>query len=386
MKRFILIFSVFFLLSGTVLFPQTQEKRQRIRTVVIDPGHGGHDPGAVGQRYKEKDIALAIALKFGSYIEEHMPDVKVVYTRRTDVFVELHRRAQIANENKADIFISIHCNAARNRQAHGSETFVMGVHRSQENLEVAKKENAVILLEADYSEAYEGFDPNSPESNIIFSLFQNVHLDQSLLLASKVQNQFRDRVGRVDRGVKQAGFWVLYKVAATGVLIEVGFISNQQEEEFLGSEQGQTYIASAIYRAFREYKERIEGQTYTNAASLDDIVPANTQTQQNTTTQQTPPPVSTDTVRHNVRFRVQFAASSVNKPLNAPEFSSLSDVRVYFQNGLYRYTSGNFSNIEEAVRWQVDVQNKGFKDAFVVAFENEQRISREDALNLIKNN
>ncbi|MDD3876895.1 MAG: N-acetylmuramoyl-L-alanine amidase [Bacteroidales bacterium] len=381
MKRFILIFSVIFIASVVVVFSQSTDKKQRIRTVVIDAGHGGHDPGAVGSKYKEKDIALAIALKFGGYIEQNMPDIKVAYTRKTDEFIELHRRAQIANQSKADLFISIHCNAARNRQAYGAETFVMGIHRSQENLEVAKLENAVILLEDNVNDVYEGFDPNSPESNIIFSLFQNIHLDQSLLFARKVQDQFRERVGREDRGVKQAGFWVLYKAAATGILIETGFVSNPEEEEFLGSEQGQAFMASAIFRAFKEYKERIEGQSFTNSSSQNGI--DTVQTHEEVVIENNS---QIDTSQNNIRFRVQFAASSTNKPLNSSEFSGLSVVKVYFQNGLYRYTSGNFITIEEAQKWQVDLQNKGFRDAFIVAFQNEQRISREDALRLIKNN
>ncbi len=381
MKRYILAFSVIIplLLSGAQ--SDSSVRKQRIRTVVIDPGHGGHDPGAVGTKYKEKDIVLSIGLKLGRYIEENMPDVKVIYTRTTDEFVGLNKRAQIANENKADVFISIHCNAARNRLAKGAETFVMGVHRTQENLEVAKKENAVILLEDDYEEIYGGFDPSSPESNIIFSLYQNIYLDQSLLLASQVQNQFRDRVGRIDRGVKQAGFWVLYKVAATGILVEAGFLSNPQEEAFLGSEQGQIYIASAIYRAFRDYKEQVEGERYT---SQQPIIAEINESETVTT------PHKDDTISqkadNDIRFRVQFAASSTKRSLNDPDFAGLTNLNIYFLDGLYRYTSGDFDSLEKAAKWQREVQEKGYKDAFVVAFFNGKRISQKEAIELIKKN
>lgn len=379
MKRIAVLFSVLLLTVICMAQSEPRQRQQRVRTVVIDPGHGGHDPGAVGRIYKEKDIALSIGLKLGGYIEGYLPDVNVVYTRTTDVFVPLHRRAQIANENKADVFISIHCNAARNRQAYGAETFVMGIHRSQENLEVAIKENAVILLEDDYDEIYDGFDPNSPESNIIFSLYQNVYLDQSLLIAKKVQDQFRERVGRNDRGVKQAGFWVLYKVAATGILVEAGFLSNEEEEKFLGSEAGQTYIASAIFRAFRDYKYKIEGESYDAPVIQPDIVAE-------TIVEDIKENDETETLENYISFRVQFSASSTRKPTNDPEFSALDNVKIYYLNGLYRYTTGDFNSLEDAAKWQVKVQSKGFNDAFVVAFHNDKRISREEALRLIKNN
>ena len=236
-------------------------KNIKLKKVVIDAGHGGDDPGAVGKKSKEKDNALSIALKLGKCIKDNLPEVQVIYTRSTDKFVELYKRARIANEEKADLFISIHCNSTKKPESTGTETWVMGLHKSQANLEVAKKENSTILLENDYSQQYDGFDPNSPEANIIFSLYQNVYLDQSLILASKIQNQFTNKVGRVNRGVKQAGFLVLYKTTMPGVLVETGFISNPAEEEYLISEKGQTQIASAIFRAVREYKNELEGNS-----------------------------------------------------------------------------------------------------------------------------
>ena len=229
--------------------------------VVIDAGHGGRDPGAVGSSSREKDIVLAIALKTGDYIKQNMNGVKVIYTREKDEFIDLDKRAEIANKNHADLFISIHTNAVPkgvSRNVAGSETYVLGNDKENQNLSVVMKENAVILLEENYTTKYEGYDPNSPESFIIFSLMQNIYLKQSLEFATSVQNQLRERVGRTDRGVKQGGFLVLWMTTMPSVLIETGFISNLAEEKFLTSAQGQDYIASAIFRAFREYKGNID--------------------------------------------------------------------------------------------------------------------------------
>lgn len=229
----------------------------KIRTVVIDAGHGGKDPGTIGKFLKEKDVVLKIALKVGEYIEQNVPDVKVIYTRKTDRFIELTERANIANKHKADLFISIHANAISNPRIYGTETWVMGLHKSEENLAVAQRENSVILYEDNYQEQYEGFD-NSPESYIMFSLMQNAYLESSLRFADKIEKQFKHRAGRHSRGVKQAGFVVLYKTATPSVLVEAGFLSNETEEKFLGTDSGQNLIASGIYRAFKEYKSEIE--------------------------------------------------------------------------------------------------------------------------------
>ena len=233
--------------------------------MVIDPGHGGKDPGALGKHVKEKDVVLAVGLKLGKYIEENFKDVQVIYTRKTDVFIPLHERADIANKNKADLFISIHANSLPGSSATGTETFVMGEYKNSSNLEVAKKENAVITLEDDYSTRYEGFDPNSNDSYIIFSLLQKTYLYQSLEFAGFVQDQFRERVQRIDRGVKMAGFIVLWKTTMPSVLVETGFLTSSKEESFLGSDQGQDYIASAIFRAFKAYKQKIENNSHFEA-------------------------------------------------------------------------------------------------------------------------
>jgi len=230
----------------------------KIKTVVIDAGHGGHDAGCLGTHSKEKEVTLAIALKLGKYFEDNYPNIKVVYTRKTDEFVDLFERANIANRAKADLFISLHCNSSANKAAFGSETYAMGLHVSEANLNVAKRENSVILLEDNYEKNYDGFDPKSTEAYIIFSLYQNVNIDKSLFLASKVQDQFTTKLKRYNRGVKQAGFIVLYKTNMPSVLIESGFLSNKNEEEFLTSEDGQENIAKSIYLAFKAYKEELE--------------------------------------------------------------------------------------------------------------------------------
>lgn len=225
---------------------------------MIDAGHGGKDTGTIGKKAKEKDVALRIALLLGGYIEKNLPGVKVIYTRKDDRFLELEERAAIANKARADLFICIHANANKNSKAHGTETYVMGLHKDEGNLEVAMRENSVILQEDNHEERYEGFDPKSTESYILMSISQSAYLEGSLSFAGKVESQFKGRAGRVSRGVKQAGFWVLWRTTMPSVLIETGFLSNGDEEQFLASENGQELIASGIYRAFKEYKAEVE--------------------------------------------------------------------------------------------------------------------------------
>ena len=255
-----------FLFLALVLIPflgigQNAETPYRIKTIVIDAGHGGKDPGNLGTgRYKaqEKDIALEVALLVGGYIVKQFPEIKVLYTRSTDVFIGLDQRAEMANEAKADLFLSIHCNAFPNPNSNGVETFVLGLHRNKENLQVAMKENSAIFLEDDYKTKYEGFDPNSAESIIALTIMQSAYLQQSLTISSYVQNQFKNRVGRKDRGVKQAGFLVLRKTTMPSILVELGFLTHAPEEDFLNSENGKSYMSSAIFRGFKEYKEMVE--------------------------------------------------------------------------------------------------------------------------------
>ena len=258
-QRKIFCFGALILLFLLPLYSYAQ-KGEKIQTIVIDAGHGGKDTGALGAVTNEKDINLSVALKFGKYIQENLPDVKVIYTRSTDKFVELSERADIANRNNADVFISIHCNSTEGTTTvQGAETYVMGESKNEKNLEVAKKENAAILLE-DNTDAYDNFDPNSTEAYIIFSLTQSLYQNQSLKLADKVQRQFSGRAKRNDRGVQQAGFLVLWKTSMPSILVELGFINNANEEQFLNSERGQNLMALALYRAFEEYKREFEAE------------------------------------------------------------------------------------------------------------------------------
>jgi N-acetylmuramoyl-L-alanine amidase len=234
------------------------QKNFKLRTVVIDAGHGGKDPGTLGKFTREKDIVLKIALKTGNYIEQNLSGVKVLYTRENDRYVDFQARADVANKNKADLFISIHANSIVGANAFGTETFIMGLHKDNSNFEVAKRENSVILMDENYKEKYEGFDPNSPESYILFSLNQSAYQQNSLKFAQKVEDQFKNRVGRSSRGVKQAGFLVLWMTTTPSVLIETGFLSNSKEEAFLATDEGQNLMASGIYRAFKDYKTEIE--------------------------------------------------------------------------------------------------------------------------------
>ena len=382
------------------------QRGEKITTVVIDAGHGGKDPGALGAISKEKDITLTVALLVGNYIKKNCPDVKVVYTRERDVFVTLNERAAIANRNNADVFISIHCNSAGSKgaSATGAETFVLGEHKNAANLEVAKKENSAILYEEDADEQYGNFDLNSPEAYIALSLFQSEYLNQSLQLAANMQEQFSKRVGRKDRGVQQAGFLVLWKTAMPSILIELGFISNATEERFLDSEQGQTYMASAIYRAFRDFKASYEGENNVTAT-----VEPKTETPKDSsketpkeTTQETPTKPVTETPtetqsetpaessavkpvgKTKVSFKVQFASRDTQVPVTDKAFAKVPEVGVYFYNGAYRYTSGDFRTKDEAINRQAEVRKLGFDDAFVVAFIDGERATLKEAEDALK--
>jgi len=360
------------------------QRGSKIRTVVIDAGHGGKDPGAIGRRVKEKDIVLDVALLTGEYIKQNLPDVKVIYTRTKDEFIELHRRAAIANENNADVFISIHCNSVGNPSVSGAETFVMGDHRSKANLEVAKLENAAILLEENADDQYGGFDPNSTAAYIALSLYQSTYKSQSIMLAQKIQEQFTKRVGRKDRSVQQAGFLVLYKTTMPSVLVELGFISHANEEGFLMSEEGKAYMASAVYRAFKDYKVEYERENALppqlteeqKAILVPDIVKqeqAAQRTKKEEVVLEKPVPATGSLV-----FKVQFMTSPRKIELSDKRFSKVQTVEMYEHNGLFKYTSGKFSTANAAQKHQQQLKQQGYSDAFVVAFENNKRISMDE--------
>lgn len=256
---YFLFFSVLWLVPS--LSKENTYFYRPLNTVIIDAGHGGKDNGCSGKTTKEKDVALSIALKVGKYISENVPGVKVLYTRNDDTFVELHERASFANRNGGDLFISIHCNSApETASVHGTETYIMGPEKAGDNLEVAFRENSVIALEKNYKDNYDGFNLQDPQSTIIFSLFQFSHMAESQIFASMIDYQFKNRANRNSRGVKPANFLVLYKTNMPSVLIETGFLSNKTEEKYLASDDGQAYIASAIYRAFKEYKTDWDGR------------------------------------------------------------------------------------------------------------------------------
>ncbi len=438
--------------------------------MVIDAGHGGKDPGCLGPNLKEKDVALAIALKLGKYIEEKCPDVKVIYTRDKDEFVELDERAAIANRNKADLFICIHCNTACsidkktrkincNEDIFGTETYVMGLHKTNANLNVARRENAAILMEKNYSKRYDGFDPNSETGYILLTMQQNAYLKQSMSFAAKVQKQVKEKAGRVDKGVQQAGFLVLWRTAMPSVLIETEFLSNTSSEKFVGSAKGQDYMARSIFSAFRQYKDEVEGKL---AKYDDDIettapfVPEKDTTfikdkkdegrktkeekrkkssrKDSTTEVKTEksemtvkkdsipvkkepvienenkieitskdsslikntmlPPVkekseikgqklevkdSTNDIQHTTNsekiiYKVQFMSTSQRVPLLSDKFKGLKDVSEYEDNGLFKYTAGEFKTMEEALKYRAEMQKNGNKDCFIVKFKDGKRI------------
>jgi len=366
-------------------FNVVQAQGYKINKVVIDAGHGGTDPGCIGSKTKEKDIALLLATKLGDYIKQYFPTVKVIYTRSTDTFVELYKRAQIANDNKADLFISIHCNANPSKAPYGSETYVMGLHKSQANLDVAQKENASILMEDSYITNYDGFEPNTEEAYIIFSLYQNAYLDLSQNLAIKIQKQMKEKVGLYDRGVKQAGFLVLYKTAMPSILFEAGFLSNLKDEEFLSTAKGQDYVASGLFRAFKEYKNELEKNSMDK--DKEDSVPEikNDTLPYHTIVKDISKEVN-DTLVNNIVFKIQFATCDVKKPINSPDFKELKDVQEVYHNGLYKYLTGNEKKSGDALALLKKVHDLGFKDAFIVAFQNGERISPQQAMKLIKKN
>ena len=342
-----------------------QKKQSYKHTVVLDAGHGGHDTGAIGKKGKEKDVVLSIALKVGDYLKKNSPDTRVIFTRDADFFVPLDERAAIANKNNADLFVSVHANSNKNTKPFGTETFAMGLHKSQGNLEVAQKENSVIVMEQDYNTKYEGFDPSSAESYIIFSLMQNVYLDKSLKLASMVQDEFREKAKRADRGVKQAGFLVLWHTKMPSILIETGFISNEEEEKYLMSESGQDYLASAIFRAIRDYlasldAEEQEVKKVTTAAQDD-----------------------TEAAQSALCYRLQVATTSAPVANPIEKFPGKPDVFEYKDGNKYKYMIGRFATLDEASAYKKTISAE-YPDAFIVPFNNGKKISMSDAKKLEK--
>lgn len=353
--------------------------------VVIDAGHGGHDPGAVGKISKEKNINLNVALKLGKMIENNCSDIKVIYTRKRDVFLSLNRRAEIANNAKADLFISIHTNAlAKNKTTQGTSTWTLGLAKSDANLEVAKRENSVILYENDYETHYAGFNPNSAESYIIFEFMQDQYMSQSVHLASLVQQEFKQTCKRNDRGVHQAGFLVLKASAMPSILVELGFISTPAEEKFLNTENGQNSLAKGIYQAVLKYKR--EQEIILNGSSntpLPKKPAAQTKAPQKekTSTQS----ASTSTQGNKPVFKIQILSTSKPLAKNDKRLKGLKNVEYYKEGNVYKYTYGASTDYNEIARLKRTITSK-FKDCFIIAFKNNKKMNVNQAINEFKKN
>lgn len=382
-KRAALLFLICVALITAAFIPKnvnTPAKAVRddigVRTIVIDAGHGGKDPGCHGASHHEKDVCLAIALKLGKFIEDNYKDVKVVYTRKTDVFIELHNRAKIANDHEADLFICIHANAGQSK-AHGAETYVMGLHKTEANLKVAERENSAILMEDNHEANYKDFD-GSPEAFIAISLEQAAYMKQSIEFAALVQQQFK-ALGRSDRGVKQAGFLVLVKTTMPSVLIETGFLTNAEEEKFLADPAMQQKMAQGIYKAFVKYKTNIDGVNNALDGGQGTMIPD--------VVDETPEVIETPSTADDkgIRFKVQIATSSKPLEKSSSTFKGLTNVDEYLSSGMYKYTVGQLVTFDEAKKLQDELREKGFSGSFIVAFRDGARINLQKAIEETKN-
>lgn len=394
----------------------------QIKTVVIDAGHGGHDPGCSGSSSREKHLALAIAKKLNYLLSKEFPQIKFIMTRDKDVFIPLYRRAAIANRNNADLFISIHCNFMPGSSAtRGTETYVMGLHTAEHNLKVAKRENAAILLEEDYEKNYD-YDPNSPEGHIMLSMYQSAHLEQSILFADLAEVNMKETAGRRSRGVKQAGFVVLKETTMPSVLVEAGFLSNNNEQNFLKTEGGQMKIAKALLKAFSKYKTTVESpeyiqftQPFQEVASLPKAEPLESEAKPVQVKSQSQPSVkkersavpppstkpvektysniyrapksvvnTVDNAPQKLLYFVQLAASSKLQDTNIDKWSNIAyPIEVIKEDGLYKYRARGFQDLTSVQNAKKSLQTQGFPDAFVVVFQGSKKISMADAKALL---
>lgn len=329
--------------------------------VVIDAGHGGKDSGTHGFGVSEKDVVLDVALKVGGLLEKQR-NIEVIYTRKTDVFVGLNERAIIGNRAKADLFVSIHCNGVDSQSASGSETFVLGLHRNEDNLKIAMKENEVIKLEENYEQKYEGFDPNSPESYIGFSLMQEEYLDQSILLADYIQKNFTENLSRRNRGVKQAGFLVLRETYMPSVLVELGFLSNKKENIFLKSQKGQSHLATQISQAVINYKNALHIDDTSN--SLETKIDKNSSTND----------------QYEATFYVQIAAAKRKIKESPKYFKGLDPIFRVKEGDLFKYRYAESNSHKYIQNKLLEAKNKGYKGAFIIAYLDDKKISIEQAL------
>ena len=352
-------------------FTPVAKSSDRVQKVIIDAGHGGKDPGNLGtRRYRstEKDVALAVAQQTAAKIKELYPDVQVVLTRNSDRFLELYERTAIANREQGDLFISIHCDAAENKSAYGSTTYVMGKNHDDEN-QVALRENSVILMEDNYQDKYEGFDPRKPESYIALTLYQYAFQTQSIEFAQTIQNAFRNDVGRKDRGVRQQPLYVTSRCSMPSVLIELGFTTNSAEEDYLNSSEGQDAMSTAIARSFGAYKARRERGL--SPAQPNSSGRAEGPAQE--VAAPAPPPAPT------VVFAIQLSVSGLKKSTAEAPFNAVEDVWIKPDGRLYRYLQGHYLTLDDAKAALSAVQKKGFADAFIVAYKGDDRISPAEA-------
>jgi N-acetylmuramoyl-L-alanine amidase len=435
-KKYVLVSHCYMLLTGLLLSASLLAQDARF-TVVIDAGHGGHDPGAMGAISREKDINLGISLDLGAIIEQKYKDVKVVYTRKTDKYLTLQERADVVNNHHADLFICVHTNSAPSSSAYGTESFTLGLAKTKANLDVAMRENSVITLEENYKTKYQGFDPNSVDSYIMFEFMQDKYIDRSVDFASTIQKQFRNYCNRSDRGVRQAGFWVLHRSACPSVLIEVGFISNPAEERYLTSEQGQNEMATGIFNAFVDYKRDHDKKSGRQIASVSKIeqsakvvdlnknqtkteiqdstqpkqqavalqtqqkqkpesqTPLNTvQTLQKQTSTNKPKtdistanPTKEESRKENISevpvFKVQILASAKALKTNASDFKGVKNIDSFVEGGYTKYTVGAETDYSQIEKIRAEIHTK-FPEAFIIAFVGNKKMSAKDALKLVK--
>ncbi len=363
----VLLFVSFIIVLTFSSFTKTDENLNKDKfVVVLDAGHGGHDPGNLGNGYKEKDIALKIVLEVGKQLQKN-PNIKVVYTRKKDVFIDLFVRGQIANKANADLFVSVHCNS-HSSQAHGTETFVLGTHRNKTNFEVAKKENSVIFLENDYEKNYAGFDPNSPESVMSILLSQEEYLDQSIMLASLIQKKFTNTLKRKNRGVKQAGFIVLHQTVMPSVLVETGFLSYKREGSYLNSKKGQQQISNSIAKAILEYKKSLDKNVNDfSVVNNDDTLE------------------SVETTLSDIVFKVQIAAGSTPLETEPYNFKGLHGISRLKDGLVYKYFYGATSSYDKIKELEEEATEKGYTSSFIVAFKDGKKIALIDALKTTAN-
>lgn len=354
-SKYLILLALLFV--STLNFGQNTPKFK----VVLDAGHGGKDPGTMRGSIKEKDIVLDVVLKIGKILEQNK-DITVVYTRKTDVFIELRERANIANKAKANLFISVHCNGVKSTAAKGTETFVMGMSRTDTNLDIAKKENGVIFLEEDYNEKYKGFDPNNPETLLGLKILQEEFLEQSIELASEIENNFISKNNRFSRGVKQQPIWVLDATVMPGVLIELGFVSHAEEGKYISSEEGKEEMSKSISDAIITYKNNFYSATLENnfepAIVKDDSSESNNSKVPETT-------------EHKGKiYKVQLEAGSSKIDTKPSNFKGLQNISVAHENKIYKYFYGNETDYESCKKLLEEAKKKGYKSAYIVTFEN----------------